>query len=93
MAPGTRPKWNRCLSFSLNHNGPCSIRYPKTAALTFDRPRQPIELGKSEWIRSGNDGAIIAFGAMLQQALDAAEKLKLEGLEVAVINARFCQAA
>lgn len=91
MAPGDATEMEPMLEFSLNHNGPCSIRYPKTAALTFDRPRQPIELGKSEWIRSGNDGAIIAFGAMLQQALDAAEKLKLEGLEVAVINARFAK--
>lgn len=91
MAPGDATEMEPMLEFSLNHNGPCSIRYPKTAALTFDRPRQPIELGKSEWIRSGNDGAIIAFGAMLQQAIDAAEKLKLEGLEVAVINARFAK--
>jgi 1-deoxy-D-xylulose-5-phosphate synthase len=91
MAPGDASEMEPMLEFSLAHNGPCSIRYPKTAALTFDRPHQPIELGKSEWVRFGNDGAIIAFGAMLQQALEASDKLKVEGLDVAVINARFAK--
>ena len=91
MAPGDATEMEPMLEFSLAHNGPCAIRYPKTAALTFDRPHQPIELGKSEWVRYGTDGAIIAFGAMLQQALEAADKLKAEGLDVAVINARFAK--
>ena len=30
---------------------------------------EPIEIGKSEVIREGNDGTIVAFGAMLEQAL------------------------
>ena len=40
-------------------------------------------------IHWGTDGAIIACGAMLQQAISAAEILKKDGLDVAVINARF----
>lgn len=89
MAPGDATEVEPMLEFALQHNGPTSIRYPKTPALTFERPWQPIELGKSETIRWGTDGSIIACGAMLQQAIAAAELLKQEGIDVAVINARF----
>jgi 1-deoxy-D-xylulose-5-phosphate synthase len=89
MAPGDATEMEPMLEFALSYNGPCAIRYPKAAALTFDRPSQPVELGKSEWVRWGTDGAIISFGAMLQHALEAADQLKQEGLDVAVINARF----
>ncbi|MFY7878168.1 MAG: transketolase C-terminal domain-containing protein, partial [Pirellula sp.] len=89
MAPGDATEVEPMLEFALSHPGPTSIRYPKTTAQTFPRPAQPIALGKSETLRWGNDGAIIAIGAMLQQALAAADLLKQEGLDVAVINARF----
>ena len=89
MAPGDSTEVEPMLEFALKQPGPTSIRYPKTSALAFERPKQPIELGKSETIRKGRDGTIIAIGAMLQQALAAADMLSTEGLDVAVVNARF----
>ncbi|MFN5272914.1 MAG: 1-deoxy-D-xylulose-5-phosphate synthase [Planctomycetota bacterium] len=89
MAPGDSTEVEPMLEFALNQPGPTSIRYPKTSALAFDRPKRPIELGKSETIRIGRDGTIIAIGAMLQQALAAADMLSTEGLDVSVVNARF----
>jgi len=89
MAPGDATEVQPMLEFALQHSGPTSIRYPKATANTFVRPKQPIELGKSEMLRTGTDGAIVACGAMLQHALEAAEVLRLEGIEVAVVNARF----
>jgi 1-deoxy-D-xylulose-5-phosphate synthase len=89
MAPGDASEMEPMLEFSLKHNGPCSIRYPKTSALTYERPTQPIELGKAEILRQGTDGAIVAIGAMLQQAIAAADLLKQEGIHVTVVNARF----
>ena len=49
----------------------------------------PIELGESELVRPGADGVLIAFGPLLSECVDAAEKLAEEGVELAVINARF----
>lgn len=89
MAPGDATEVEPMLEFALKHPGPTSIRYPKTTAKTFERPTKRIELGKSEVVVSGTDGAIIACGAMLQQALEAAERLKADGLDVTVVNARF----
>jgi len=89
MAPGDSTEVEPMLQFALSHSSPTSIRYPKTTAMAFERSVQPIELGKSEVMHWGIDGAIIACGAMLQQAMAAAEILKKDGLDVAVINARF----
>lgn len=89
MAPADATEVEPMLEFALQHSSPISIRYPKTSALTFDRPKQPIELGKAEVIRQGRDGTILAVGAMVQQALAAADQLAAEGIETQVVNARF----
>ena len=89
MAPGDATEVEPMLRFALSHPGPTSIRYPKSTAQTYERPPQPVELGKSEVIHWGTDGAIVACGAMLQQAMAAAELLMKDGIDVAVINARF----
>jgi 1-deoxy-D-xylulose-5-phosphate synthase len=53
--------------------------------------REPIELGRSETIRWGRDGAILCFGTLLADCLQAADLLAAEGLEVGVVNARFAK--
>lgn len=88
MAPGYADEVNLMLEAALAHNHPASIRYPKASALELDRAPEPVEIGKSETIREGSDGTIVAYGAMLEQALAAAELLEGE-LDVGVVNARF----
>lgn len=89
MAPGDANDIGALLDFSLKHDAPCSLRYPKTAAAEIQRQIQKVELGKSEWIRNGIDGAIIACGTVLEACLDAAEALANEGIDVSAVNARF----
>jgi 1-deoxy-D-xylulose-5-phosphate synthase len=89
MAPADSTEVDPMLEFALKHPGPTSIRYPKTSAMAFDRPVSRIELGKSEVVRPGRDGAIVSIGAMMQQALAAANILAQEGIDVSVVNARF----
>jgi 1-deoxy-D-xylulose-5-phosphate synthase len=48
-----------------------------------------MQLGKSEVLSWGQDGNILACGTMLPQAVAAADKLRSEGLNVGVVNARF----
>ncbi|QDT09169.1 1-deoxy-D-xylulose-5-phosphate synthase [Stieleria marina] len=89
MAPGYAGELAPMLSAALAHDHPSGIRYPKASALQLDRIPAPVEIGKSETIRDGADGTIVAFGAMLDQALAAADLLAADGLEVGVVNARF----
>lgn len=90
MAPGYAAEMDLMLAAALRHEHPCSIRYPKASGLEIDHVPDPIEIGRSELIREGSDGTIVAFGAMLEQAMAAAEMLEGD-LDVGVINARFAK--
>ena len=91
MAPADGPELARMLDFALTCDGPVAIRYPKAAAPELDLSAQPIELGKSQFVRHGTDGAILALGAMLETACQAADALAKQGVDMAVVNARFAK--
>jgi len=76
----------------LKHSGPAALRYPKTTLEKVERGAAPVELGQAEIYEWGPDGALIAYGTLFPVCVKAAEKLrKEEGLELAVINARFAK--
>jgi len=91
MAPGDEKDVAAMLHFALEQDGPVSIRYPKAALETVDRDFSEIEMGRAEVIDWGEDGAFVVFGTMLPAAMEAARLLREEGLNVGVINARFCK--
>ena len=89
LAPGDEHDLTAMLDWALAHGGPVAIRYPKATVETQPGPRQPIALGRAEPLAEGNDGLIVACGTLLGEAVKAAAELRREGLEVAVVNARF----
>ena len=89
MAPGDALDLPLMVQFALTHDGPTAIRYPKARAASIERELSPLELGKAEVLRWGNEGTIVACGTMLDACLDAADRLREEGLDLGVINARF----
>jgi len=89
MAPGDEYDARGMLEFSLAHDSPTSIRYPKANAEALPGSRTPIELGRSEVLEWGHDGMLIACGTLVTNAVKAAAKLREDGLDVGVINARF----
>ncbi len=91
MAPGDAHDLTKMIHFGLQQNVATAIRYPKTAASEIRGTRAPIEAGKAEIMRSGDDGAILCYGTQLSECLEASAKLKSEGLNVRVVNARFAK--
>jgi 1-deoxy-D-xylulose-5-phosphate synthase len=91
MAPGDGRELAAMLDFAIGLDGPASIRYPKANVESVERAVAPIELGRSEIIDWGTDGAFVAFGALLGRCVEAARQLRKEGLDVGVINARFAK--
>jgi len=85
MAPADADECRQMLYTGFMSNGPCSVRYPRGAALgEAKKEMKAIPLGKGEVRRTGNRVAILAFGAMLKPALEAAEEL-----DATVANMRF----
>ncbi|HEY8504169.1 MAG TPA: 1-deoxy-D-xylulose-5-phosphate synthase, partial [Gemmataceae bacterium] len=91
MAPGDELDVVPMLNFGLLRDGPTSMRYPKANLEKVDREPAPVQLGKAEVIEWGEDGAFVAFGSLMPSCVRAAAKLKEEGFNVGVINARFAK--
>jgi 1-deoxy-D-xylulose-5-phosphate synthase len=89
-APGYASEVGLMLDFALHHDVSVAIRYPKASVLSLPHSPSEIRLGECELIREGHDGTILAYGAILDQALAAAELLEGE-LSIAVVNARFAK--
>jgi 1-deoxy-D-xylulose-5-phosphate synthase len=51
----------------------------------------PFEVGQARTLREGPDGTILAYGALVTEALMAAERLEAEDIYVSVVNARFAK--
>lgn len=93
MAPKDERELQRMLWTALAVEGPVAIRYPRGAGVgvPLAQGRETIPIGAGEVLRKGSGGdlAILAVGSMVYPALEAAERLAAEGIEAAVINARF----
>lgn len=89
MTPGDASDLRMMLDFALQHDSPCSLRYPKANAVEVPRSSTPLELGKAEVLEWGRDGVILCAGAQLAACASAAAALRSEGLDVGVVNARF----
>jgi 1-deoxy-D-xylulose-5-phosphate synthase len=91
MAPGDAYDLPAMLDFAIRHDGPTSIRYPKTTAERIEGDRTEVELGKAEVLSEGDDVSILCFGSLLTNCLTAAQQLREQGLDVGVVNARFAK--
>src|SRR5262245_33211657 len=91
MAPGDETDVAPMLRFALCHDGPASLRYPKANLEIVERGSTPVELGQAEVFEWGGDGVILVFGSLFPTCVKAAAKLRDEGLEIGVVNARFAK--
>jgi 1-deoxy-D-xylulose-5-phosphate synthase len=91
MAPGDALDVAPMLRFAIGYDGPTAIRYPKANIERVDREFQPVELGKAEIHDWGEDACLIAYGTVFPACVQAAEKLREDGISIGVVNARFCK--
>ncbi|CEH32699.1 transketolase family protein [Romboutsia lituseburensis] len=66
--------------------GPMYVRLGRSAVPTLFDENYKFEIGKGVVVREGNDATIIACGIMVNEAVEACEALKSEGINVRVIN-------
>ena len=91
MAPGDEYDAREMLALALKHSSPTAIRYSKANAENIGGERTPVELGRCEAFSWGRDVTILCYGTLLGDCLRAAQKLREEGLDVGVVNARFAK--
>lgn len=72
---------------AAEYKGPVYIRLGRLAVpIIYDENNYKFEIGKSIMLRGGKDVAIVATGFMVSKAIEAADKLKTDGIEARVID-------
>ncbi len=92
-APKDENELQHLLYTAVKSGHPMAIRYPRNSGLgvPLDTEWHLIPIGKGEILRYGEDVAILAIGAMVAPALEAAQALASAGIEATVVNARFAK--
>lgn len=57
----------------------------------MDPEIKALPVGEAELLRDGSDVALIAIGNMVPVAMEAADELNAQGIDAAVLNARFAK--
>lgn len=70
-----------------DHNGPVYMRLLRgNVPLVLDKFDYRFELGKAKLLCDGKDALIISCGFMTMRAIEAAEALRNQGIEVAILH-------
>jgi 1-deoxy-D-xylulose-5-phosphate synthase len=93
MAPKDEAELQRMVVTGINHTtSPISMRFPRGnghGVPLMEEGWEPLEIGKGEILRQGDDVLILGYGTMVYPSMQAAEILSEHGIEATVINARF----
>ena len=89
-APKNKWELSDMLKFALELKAPVAVRYPRGEAFAgLEEFREPVILGKAEWIYREEGIALFAVGSMVKTALEVRKLLQEKGYSVSLINARF----
>lgn len=92
MAPKNVWELREMLRFAVELSSPVALRYPRGAAYQgLDEHKEPLALGKSEWIYREKQVALLPLGSMVETAVEVRQRLKQKGYQVSLINARFAK--
>ena len=93
MAPKDEAELQQMIVTGVNYqDGAIAVRYPRgsgVGAPLMDEGWEPIEIGKGEILRNGDDLLLVGYGTQVYPALQVAEILSEHGIEATVVNARF----
>ncbi len=94
-APRDASDMDRMLEMALRQDGPVAVRFPRDTApdpeVIHATERREMAPGKAEVLCEGERVVVWAYGPLVGQALLAAERLRADGVEIGVVDARFAK--
>jgi len=94
-APRDASDMERMLEMATKLDYPLTIRFPRDNAPIAERihrsERAPMEPGRAEVLAEGETLVVWAFGALVNQALECADRLAQRGVRIGVVDARFAK--
>jgi 1-deoxy-D-xylulose-5-phosphate synthase len=93
MAPKDEAELQRMVVTGVEYTGgPIAMRFPRGNGYgvpLMEEGWEPLEIGKGEILRQGDDLLIVGYGTMVGSGMQVAQILSEHGIEATVINARF----
>ncbi|NPV26224.1 MAG: 1-deoxy-D-xylulose-5-phosphate synthase [Firmicutes bacterium] len=91
MAPKDENELQHMLKTAVGYDGPIAIRYPRGTGVgvQLEEKLRNLPIGQAELLCDGTDITILAVGPLVYTALEAANRLREQGVKVAVVNVRF----
>ena len=92
-SPADENELQHMLFSAVNYHKPTAIRYPRGngQGIELNTAWQRLPVGRGVILRQGGDLTIMAIGPIVYEAVKAANNLAKEGVDCAVINARFAK--
>lgn len=84
--PADATEAKKAVFAAIDHDGPVYMRFGRLAVPVIFDDDYKFEIGKGVELRKGDDVTIIATGLMVNEALQAHDLLKAEGINARVIN-------
>ncbi|WP_448561204.1 1-deoxy-D-xylulose-5-phosphate synthase [Trichothermofontia sp.] len=95
MAPKDEAELQQMIATGVNYTaGPIALRYPRGNGFgvpLLEEGWEPLQIGKAEVLRHGDDILLVGYGSMVHPALQTAEILSEHGMQATVVNARFAK--
>lgn len=76
----------KSIQAAVAHKGPMYVRLGRAAVPVITKKEDVFTVGKANVLRNGKDVAIVACGALVANALVAADMLSKDGIEAMVVN-------
>jgi len=84
--PADETEAKMALAAALDHDGPVYMRFGRLAVPVIFGDDYKFEIGKGVELKEGTDVTIVASGLMVNEAMQAYDLLKAEGISARIIN-------
>jgi transketolase len=89
LVPADPVQTRAAVRWAAATGGPVYLRVPRFKVPEVTPEDAPLEPGRAVQLTTGDDVAIIAVGTMVSRALEAAQRLRADGIAARVINLPF----
>jgi transketolase len=86
VSPGDPVEARLATRAIAKHDGPCYLRLGKSGETTIHKSDPDFAIGRAIVLAEGTDVTLIATGAVLKDTVEAADKLRAEGIGARVLS-------
>jgi transketolase len=89
VVPADPAQTRAAVRWAAEHPGPSYLRIPRFKVPAVTPDDAPLEYARAVRLTDGDDVTVIAIGTMVSRALEAADRLRGEGVGLRVLNMPF----